>query len=565
MIESYDVLMRKIEKEKTKAEAMEAALVNLQALFTAFINSIPLAVFIKDAKLRYSHVNKAQAELMGLPAEHILGQDERDCFPGEVGEDRFDKEREILNSRQAYGDIEQFYGPEGISYVQSVRFPVFDGKGEVLGLGGFAEDVTKHIETSRKLAEAQERIRIVLDCSPVGLLCISQDGVITLCEGKGFQDMGLSHSEIVGELATEVFADYGDIVTGIVSGLQGRPSSQMVTVNNKIFEVMFVPLDTNGENTLIVCANNVTERQRVEDALEQVARWNEQILNTAAEGILGLDENGSVSFINPEAEKLLGRSRYEVVGRALNEVLVHSTKEGVVFNEQNSPILAALREGAQCHHTEELFWRPNEESFIAEYRVAPIMDDETIVGAVMTFKDITETVQVREELRAMAMVDELTGLYNKRGFLIKAQQQLLQAERVSKDVVIFYVDLDDLKGINDIFGHQTGDQALKDTAEIMRLSFRGDDIIGRLGGDEFAACVVTNSADATAEAIEARLFNMLASHNSKRHYYGMLSFSVGSSGGKAGKKVPLAKLMQEADERMYEQKSNKVVFRRSSR
>jgi len=101
-----------------------------------------------------------------------------------------------------------------------------------------------------------------------------------------------------------------------------------------------------------------------------------------------------------------------------------------------------------------------------------------------------ERHQMLLELRAMSLVDELTGLYNRRGFSTLAAQQMRWAARQQQGFVLFFVDLDGMKWINDTFGHQVGDQALREVAEVIRESFRQSDIIARLGGDEFAILAV---------------------------------------------------------------------------
>jgi diguanylate cyclase (GGDEF)-like protein len=90
------------------------------------------------------------------------------------------------------------------------------------------------------------------------------------------------------------------------------------------------------------------------------------------------------------------------------------------------------------------------------------------------------------------LTDELTGLYNRRGFFVSAQQQLKLANRYNKGIFIFSADLDDLKIINDNFGHKTGDSALVETANILKKTFRESDIIARIGGDEFVILGMEN-------------------------------------------------------------------------
>jgi two-component system cell cycle response regulator len=112
--------------------------------------------------------------------------------------------------------------------------------------------------------------------------------------------------------------------------------------------------------------------------------------------------------------------------------------------------------------------------------------------------------QMESELSLLAISDELTGLYNRRGFLLLGSERMKMAHGLKKNVLLFFADLDNLKQINDQFGHQEGDQALLKTAEIFRNTFRNSDITGRFGGDEFTALVVEEFGQ-TADTITRRL------------------------------------------------------------
>ncbi|MCM8776092.1 MAG: diguanylate cyclase, partial [Candidatus Omnitrophica bacterium] len=105
-----------------------------------------------------------------------------------------------------------------------------------------------------------------------------------------------------------------------------------------------------------------------------------------------------------------------------------------------------------------------------------------------------ERHQLQESLRSLTIVDELTGLYNRRGFLIHAEQQVKLANRTRRGFFLLFADLDDFKKINDNFGHPEGDNALRETAKILKTTFRGSDIKARMGGDEFAVIVIEAEA-----------------------------------------------------------------------
>lgn len=168
-----------------------------------------------------------------------------------------------------------------------------------------------------------------------------------------------------------------------------------------------------------------------------------------------------------------------------------------------------------------------------------------------------ERHRMLSHLRAISLIDGLTGLYNRQGFLTLAEQQLLHAARHQRECILFFIDLDGMKHINDTFGHLTGDQALRDGAQILRSTFRLSDIIARLGGDEFVVLAL-DAHPSSAAALMARVQDNVRSHNARRGCSYALSLSVGSAAYDPTAPCPMEKLLAQADAAMYAQKRCKV-------
>jgi diguanylate cyclase (GGDEF)-like protein len=160
--------------------------------------------------------------------------------------------------------------------------------------------------------------------------------------------------------------------------------------------------------------------------------------------------------------------------------------------------------------------------------------------------------QMESELSHLAISDELTGLYNRRGFLLLGSERMKLAHSMKKNVLLFFADLDNLKQINDQFGHPEGDQALLKTAEIFRNTFRNSDITGRFGGDEFTAVVIEEYGQ-TADTISKRLQDNMAELAANNTQY-PLSLSVGMTRYAAEMRSSLKKLLAQADQALYRQK-----------
>ena len=159
---------------------------------------------------------------------------------------------------------------------------------------------------------------------------------------------------------------------------------------------------------------------------------------------------------------------------------------------------------------------------------------------------------LQEELGNLALTDELTGLYNRRGFMALAERQLKIGRRSDRGMLLFVMDVDGLKQINDSFGHLQGDHALKRTAEVLEETFRDSDVIARLGGDEFAVLAVEASGHSEA-TIKTRLFECLKSISAEQHGY-EISLSLGVARFDPRNRTSIEDLMVKADRAMYEQK-----------
>jgi len=164
----------------------------------------------------------------------------------------------------------------------------------------------------------------------------------------------------------------------------------------------------------------------------------------------------------------------------------------------------------------------------------------------------TKQYMLQTELGNLALMDELTELYNRRGFLALAERQLKLARRAGRSVLLFFIDVDGMKEINDVFGHAEGDAALKCTAEALETTFRDSDVIARFGGDEFAALAIEASGQNEA-TIRDRLTEYLKSA-SRKDSSCEFSVSLGTARFDPWNPTSIRELIAEADRAMYEQK-----------
>jgi diguanylate cyclase (GGDEF)-like protein len=162
---------------------------------------------------------------------------------------------------------------------------------------------------------------------------------------------------------------------------------------------------------------------------------------------------------------------------------------------------------------------------------------------------------LQAELGSLALTDELTGLYNRRGFMALAERQLKLGRRSGRGLLLFVMDVDRLKDINDLFGHYAGDCVLRRTAGVLEETFRDSDVVARLGGDEFAVLAIEAAGHSEA-SIRARFFERLKSVSADQSRC-EISVSLGLARFDPCRHASIEELMMKADKAMYEQKRHR--------
>lgn len=182
----------------------------------------------------------------------------------------------------------------------------------------------------------------------------------------------------------------------------------------------------------------------------------------------------------------------------------------------------------------------------------------TLLGYLVNERErLLEKVKESEEkYRSLALIDELTGIYNRRGLLTLGEHYLRIVRRQKKGIYMLYADFDDLKKINDTWGHQEGDLALIETANVLKNNFRESDIIARIGGDEFVVIPVGTTVD-SVDIVFARLNKAIEINNSEGNHAYRLSLSVGIAFYDPEHPVSIEELLAQADKSMYDRKRNK--------
>lgn len=280
------------------------------------------------------------------------------------------------------------------------------------------------------------------------------------------------------------------------------------------------------------------------------------LIENASDVILVLNDAGVVTYASPSAEHILHKRPADLLDKNLLDFIDQANRR---------TFLDAFEKAFVAGGTVPFMtfrFRINEGQWLhMEGRGRVTLNHDAQKVCILNAHDVSHRIKLEEELRFMSLRDELTGLHNRRSFITCLDQQLKVAARLKKGLSLLFIDLDDFKPINDTLGHEEGDHALIDAAQILKKTFRDADIIARLGGDEFAVCLSDHADVEHVELLKKRLIESVDewNKNSGRPY--RILMSVGAVVQDPKHRRAPADLLREADELMYRQKRAKKGLR----
>lgn len=391
-------------------------------------------------------------------------------------------------------------------------------------------------------------ISTALNANPDHAAIIGLDGEILLTNlswqafsrdnagDPAFTDVGVNYLNILKA------AGVTSVYEGIVAVLEGRQDFYHNKYpchspeENRWFVMTVSPLNEGGDlQGALIVHRNITE---VEWAKNQTV----DILESMTDAFFTVDQHWKFTFLNQEAEKLLQVSRSELVGQNIWTVFPDALGTTIQFHYETVVDMKLAKQF-------ETYFEPLDKWF--EIHAYPRHQG----GIAVFFKDISEKKASEKQLWEMANLDELSGLANRRFFY----EQMSGTIRERMPFSLFFMDLNDFKDINDVYGHDAGDQVLQKIGERLRtLQEESGGVAARLGGDEFVFMITELDEEASGKFAE-RLLNLIRKRMSVSGYY---AFSmVGSIGiatyPETGMNVN--EIMSAADAAMYEAKKSKSV------
>jgi diguanylate cyclase (GGDEF)-like protein/PAS domain S-box-containing protein len=410
-------------------------------------------------------------------------------------------------------------------------------------------------EISKELLAANRHLKVVLNNMSEGILELAVDHRIIFANPAAAKLAGMAQEKLLASDFAQFFA--GSDQQRVIELLKRNDTMpQQITdkdpvmFNHQQVALNFLPVHDRESSTVVVIIKDISKTKVVEERLRETKEYLHSIFNSVQAGIIVIDvETNSVTDANPRALELFDVTKQDMLAHDCRDLLCPPNPEG-----KPCPI---LQEGKTTHLTTQAVKKRNGQTMhlLKTATVCMINERPYIIES---FLDITEQKKLENKLHSLSITDELTGLLNRRGFMMMAKKQLRIVDRNQGKLYLLFADVDNLKWVNDTYGHDIGDILLVKVGKLL-ASFRRSDIIARLGGDEFAVLLSDSSPTGGERKISERFESLLYEENEKKE----LGFAIGISFGVVAydnyKPCEIDELIAKADKLMYLSKKKKKI------
>lgn len=479
--------------------------------FEALFAHSPSVMFLKDTAGRYLQVSHSYAALLGTVPSKVLGTTARDWLRDDAESDRVARiDAEIMASGETCQFEEKLALRDKTCVMSTTKFPIFDEKNRLQGLGCVALDITHRVEEEALRQEAEEKYRALVEQSLVGIY-IQQDARLAYVNPKLAEMLGYAEAEMDGiELSTILPTPEAERIREQIARRHReniRDMQYSVSVihhdghllNIEVYSRLF---EYQGRPSIIGVV--LDESARV--ASEAKLRLSATVFENTSEGILITDAHAKIVGVNAAFTRITGYAEHEVLGRVSRMFRATHTGRKIHLDMMNTL-------DTKGHWQGEFRDQRKGGGYYPVWLSLSAVKDSTgqgISNYVAVFSDITIRKEAEQRLQFLASHDALTHLPNRTHFIQHLEQAVIHARQNSTHLAVLFIDLDRFKLINDSFGHHVGDDLLRLLASRLTRALDGEGTLARLGGDEFTVLFETIPSREYLEEITARLLSELS-------------------------------------------------------
>ncbi|WP_247877825.1 sensor domain-containing protein [Chromobacterium haemolyticum] len=528
----------------------ESALREFRARVESLVNNSPNMMSLKGLDGRFLLANAAYARRVGRSPQGMQGLTVEELFDAADAAQIRAQDAVVLSCLEPRQFEESFLFNGVLSHLLVTKFPLFDAHGRPAGVGSVDTDITQTRQEQKAKRETEERYRALVEQSLVGIYILQDEKLIyanpKLAAIVGYQpkelegmpmDLLLVPGEAV-RIRQQIVKRYRENIAVLQYGTRAVRKDGVV-VDVEIHSRLF---DYEGKKAIIGVVMDISERLAADANLRLAAK----VFENSAEGILLMDAEARIIAVNHAFSRITGYAEDEALGKVSR-----------IFGDQKQLGRQAMLEALadRGHWQGEMQdRRKSGEWYPAELAISAVRDaGGALSNYVAVFSDITLRKQSEERLQFLANHDPLTQLPNRSSLTARLDEAIISLDCASGSLAVMFIDLDRFKLINDSFGHQAGDELLRETALRLQRAVGARGLLARLGGDEFTL-VMTGFKDAAAlvaaaEDTLAALGQPLRLENHEVYVTGSIGISVYPNDG-----TDAQTLLKNADVAMYRAK-----------
>jgi diguanylate cyclase (GGDEF)-like protein/PAS domain S-box-containing protein len=405
--------------------------------------------------------------------------------------------------------------------------------------------------TMQKAAEESLRYQAALVTHATdAIIATTLDGAVTSWNPAAEAIYGRSAKHALGLPITEAVGAAIDPAAVIAGGGVRHGVHRAANGTALIVRVSAAAMGENGY--VLVCSDQT--------ALRRAERRFQTVVDSLVEGVVVLDSNGQPEWINPAARRILGLASSRVLERDVDPSVAFPLydSDGGSLDNWHQFFVRGLKSGLANPHEIVGFDRADGSRRWLSVSTRLLDPSETGQQALLaSFTDITDQRDAQLQLRHQAHHDSLTGLPNRAYAEAQATEALLEDPPTL--AAVMFIDLDNIKTVNDAFGHHTGDTVIKAAAQRLRATLRSEDLIARHGGDEFVALLFGNADHTALKRLAERLHAALATPLDVSGISCSLTASIGVTEVRPGDRRDAAEILRDADAAMYKAKAHRAT------
>jgi len=472
----------------------------------AILEGASVGIVLADNNHNFLSTNPAFCNFVGYTEEELQKMTFREItHPADISANSQLVDQVHAGKIDEYSLDKRYITKDGRTVWGQVSVAVVEEKGQSKQFIAICKDITKEKLTEQKLSFERHFNQAMLDTVGSLIMVMDKNGQIVRFNKACENLTGYSLEEVKGrypwdfllppEVRTTVQGVFGRLAAG---DFPNTHQNEWLTRSGERRIINWSNTATldenNGVEYVIATGADITEHIKTESELRRLNENNQLLLNSAGEGIFGIDREGLCTFINRAGQELFGYPANELIGKKIHLLTHHTHADGSPYPESECEIQKVFRNGEGIRVNDEIMWRKDGTSFPAEYSAYPMTSDGEISGTVIVFRNVTDEHAMVRKMNYLASHDALTGLGNRYAFERKLQQALENTGN-NQQHTLCYLDLDQFKVVNDTCGHVAGDEMLRQLSTILTQHLRQGDTLGRLGGDEFGLLLEDCSID----------------------------------------------------------------------